>query len=125
MERRSHEPGDGSRQEILIADADVSSHGRVPLPEELRRGLELRANLNEAVQLQAGASASDAEALHQRLRKLGAQVVAHLSESWGRETERQGVESGRPTRKCEHERMEIPCCSSMVLIQPEWSLSCC
>lgn len=81
MERCSHEPGDGSSQEILVADADVASHGSVPLSEELRRGLQLRANMNEAVQLHTGTSASDAEALHQRLRKLRAQVVAHLSES--------------------------------------------
>lgn len=81
MEGRSHEPADGPRQEILVADADVASHRRVPLPAELRRGLELRAHLNEAVQLHAGTSTSDAEALHQRLRKLGAQVVAHLSKS--------------------------------------------
>lgn len=81
MEGRSHEPGDGPRQEILVADADVARHRRVPLPEELRGGLQLRAHLNEAVQLHAGASASDAEALHQRLRELGAEVVAHVSQS--------------------------------------------
>lgn len=78
---RSHEPGDSSRQEILVADAYVASHRSVPLSEELCRGLQLRANLNEAVQLHTRMSASDAEALHQRLGKLGAQVVAHLSKS--------------------------------------------
>lgn len=88
VEWGSHEPGDGPRQEVLVVDADVAGHGGVPLPEELRGGLELRADLDEAVQLHAGTPASDAEALHQGLGELGAQVVAHLSESWGREAER-------------------------------------
>lgn len=81
MEGRSHEPRDGPGQEILVADADVASPCCVPLAAELRRGLEQHAHLNEAVQLNAGTSASDAEALNQRLRKLGAQVVAHVSKS--------------------------------------------
>lgn len=126
MEWCSHEPGDGSRQEILVADADVASHGSVSLSEELRRGLQLRANLNEAVQLHTGTAALDAEALHQRLRKLGAQVVAHLSESWGQETGRQECQhASRLSAQKKWRALEIPCCSSMALIEPEWSLSYC
>lgn len=64
MEWGSHEPGDGPRQEILIADADIACHCRVSLSEELRHGLELRAYLDEAVQLDTGSSASYGEALH-------------------------------------------------------------
>ena len=76
----SHEPCDGTRQEVLIAEADVARHGGVPLPERLRHALQLRAHLDEAVQLYAGAPASHAEALHQRLCELGAEVEAHLSQ---------------------------------------------
>lgn len=84
----SHEPGDGPGQEVLIVHADVSRHGRVSLPEDLRHGLELGAHLDEAVQLDAGPRASHAEASHQCLGELGAQVVAHLSEGWGEERDR-------------------------------------
>lgn len=80
VEWGSHEPGDGSRQEILIAETDVARHGRVSLPEDLRHALELRAHLDEAVQMDTGSSTSYGEAPHQRLGKLGTQVVAHLSE---------------------------------------------
>lgn len=90
----SHEPGDGPREEILIVKADVARHTRVFLPEDLRHGLELGAHLDEAVQLDAGASALQGVALHQRLRKLGTQVVAHLSEGWGQERDR-GIEGKR------------------------------
>lgn len=82
VERGSHEPGDGPGQEVLIAEADVARHARVSLPEHLRHGLELSAHLDEAVQLDAGSCASHGVAAHQVLRKLGAQIVAHLSEGW-------------------------------------------
>lgn len=49
----SHEPGDGTREEILIADTDVAHHVSVPLPEGQRHALELGAHLDEAVQLDA------------------------------------------------------------------------
>ena len=84
MERGSHEPDDGPGQEVLVVEADVARHGRVSLPEDLRHGLQLGAHMDEAVQVDAGSSASHGEALHQRLGKLGTQVVAHLSEGWGR-----------------------------------------
>ena len=93
-ERGSHEPGDSSRQEVLIAEADVARHGRVSLPEHLRHGLELGAHLDEAVQMDAGSFASHGEAAHQVLRKLGAQVVAHLSEGWRRDRQRTGTQDG-------------------------------
>lgn len=79
VEWGSHEPGDGPRQEILIVEADVARHARVSLPEDLCHGLELGAHLDEAVQMDAGSS-SHGVAPHQVLRKLWAQVVAHLSE---------------------------------------------
>lgn len=80
MERGSHEPGDGPGEEVLVAEADVSCHARVSLPEDLRHDLQLGANLNEAVQVDAGSRARYGEASHQRLGELGTQVVAHLSE---------------------------------------------
>lgn len=49
VEWGSNEPGDGPRQEILIAETDVARHGSVSLPEHLRHGLELRAHLDEAI----------------------------------------------------------------------------
>lgn len=58
VERGSHEPVDGPRQEVLIAETDVACHGCVSLPEGLRHGLELRANLDEAVKLDTGSHAS-------------------------------------------------------------------
>lgn len=80
MARGSHEPDHGTREEVLVVEADVARHGRVPLPEDLRHALELSAHLDEAVQLDSGSRASHAEPLHQRLRELGTEVVAHLSE---------------------------------------------
>ena len=79
----SHEPRDGTREKVLIAYADVARHAGVSLPERLRHALQLGAHLDEAVQLDAGPPASHGEAMHQRLRKLGAEVVTHLSQSWG------------------------------------------
>lgn len=76
----SHEPGDGPRDEVLIVKADVAGHACVLLPEGLRHALQLGAHLDEAVQLDAGSSTLHSEAPHQRLRELGAEVVAHLSE---------------------------------------------
>lgn len=88
MDWSSHEPCNGPRQEILIAETDVAGHGRVSLPEDLCHGLELRAHLDEAIQLDTRLSAPHTEALHQCLWKLGTQVVAHLSEGWGQEMDR-------------------------------------
>ena len=76
----SHEPGDSTREEFLIVEADIACHSHVPLPEDLCHALELGAHLDEAVQLDAGSPALHGEALHQRFRKLGTEVVAHLSE---------------------------------------------
>lgn len=73
-----HEPGNGAGQEVLVAEADVARHGRVSLPEALRHALQLRADVDKAVQLDARSGATYAEALHQRLSELGAQVVSHL-----------------------------------------------
>lgn len=83
----SHEPGDGSREEILIVDADVARHVSVPLPEDLRHGLELSAHLDEAVQLDARSHAWQSEAPHHSLSELGAEVVTHLSQGWEKEEE--------------------------------------
>lgn len=58
----------------------MARHVHVSLPEHLRHALELSAHLDEAVQLDARSPASEGEALYQRLRKLGAEIVAHLSE---------------------------------------------
>lgn len=80
VEWGSHEPGDGTRKEFLIVEADVACHGCVSLPEGLRHALELGAHLDEAVQLDAVRPASHHVATNQRLRKLGTQVVAHLCE---------------------------------------------
>lgn len=80
--RSSHEPGDGSGQEVLVTEPHAARHARVLLPEDLRHGLQLRAHLDEAVQLDSRALASQGEALHQRLGELGAEVVAHLGQRW-------------------------------------------
>ncbi|KAG7245136.1 hypothetical protein INR49_023702 [Caranx melampygus] len=48
--------------------------------KDLRHALELSAHLDEAVQLDAGSRASHGKSLHQRLRELRTEVVAHLSE---------------------------------------------
>lgn len=63
----SHEPDDGTREEILIVDADVACHVRVPLSEDLRHALELGAHLDEAVELHARSHAWYGEASHQSL----------------------------------------------------------
>lgn len=76
----SHEPGDGSGHEVLVTETDVARHGRVPLPEDLRHGLQLHAHLDEAVQLDSRTLASHCVALDQRLGELGAEVVAHLGQ---------------------------------------------
>lgn len=80
MARGSHELDHGTGEEVLVVEADVARHGRIPLPEDLRHALELSAHLDEAVQLDAGSRASHGESPHQRLRELGTEVVAHLSE---------------------------------------------
>lgn len=49
VEWGSHEPGDGTGEEVLIAEAYGAHHGCVSLPEGLRYGLELGAHLDEAV----------------------------------------------------------------------------
>lgn len=77
----SHEPGDGSDQEVLVTEPNVARHAGVLLPEGLCHGLQLRAHLDEAVQLDSGTLTSHCEALDQRLRELGAEVVAHLGQS--------------------------------------------
>lgn len=94
----SHEPGDGSREEILIVDADVARHVRVSLPEDLRHGLELGAHLDEAVQLDARSHAWHGEAPHHGLSELGAEVVTHLSQGWGEkgETKKVGINASKP-----------------------------
>lgn len=76
----SHEPGDGTGQEVLVTEPHVARHAGVLLPEDLRHGLQLRAHLDEAVQLDSGTLASQCEALDQRLGELGAEVVAHLGQ---------------------------------------------
>lgn len=88
----SHEPGDGSGEEVLVVEADVARHGGVLLPEGLRHALELGAHLDETVQLDAGSPARRGEASHQRLGELRTQVVAHLSEAWRTEQTQQGPE---------------------------------
>lgn len=78
-EPRSHQPCNGAGEKVLVVEADAARHSGVSLPEHLRHALELRARLDEAVQLYAVGAAPIAEALHQHLRKLGAELVAHLS----------------------------------------------
>lgn len=79
----SHEPGDGTGKEILVAHADVARQGCVPLPEGLGHALQLGAHLDESVQLYARPPASHTEASHQCLSELGTQVVAHLGKGCG------------------------------------------
>lgn len=82
VEWGSHEPGDGTRKEFFIVEADIARHGCVFLLEGLGHALELGAHLDETVQLDAMRPASIGEATHHHFRKLGTQVVAHLCKSW-------------------------------------------
>lgn len=80
----SEHAGDHHGEEILVAEAGVPRHGRVLLAEGVGEALQLHADVDEPVQLDTGIGTGRALGVagQQQLAELGAQVVAHLGESW-------------------------------------------
>lgn len=79
--RVSHHASHDHREEVLVAQPHIAHQPRVLLAEGVGCALELHADLNEAVELDAGVGGSLGVAGQQQLAKLGAQVIAHLGES--------------------------------------------
>lgn len=69
-------------EEVFVVDPDAAGHGGVFLPEGFRHRLQQCAELDEAVQLDAGFGPPLGVPRHQQLGELGAQVVPHLGKSW-------------------------------------------
>lgn len=81
----SQHAGDHHGEEVLVAEAHVAQQRRVLLAESLGGALQLHADVDEAVELDAGLGRPRGVAGQQQLAELGAEVVAQLGEGWERE----------------------------------------
>lgn len=93
----SQHAGDHHGEEVLIAEAHVAQQRRVLLAESLGGALQLHADVDEAVELDAGLGRPRGVAGQQQLAELGAEVVAQLGEGWEREG--LGLNAPHPKKK--------------------------